>query len=58
MIKTKEIQLTDDNNRRDRDNKPDRDDIRKFQIRQPRHVDIKGGGRTQAARAKKSTDKK
>jgi len=58
MIKRKEIQLSDDNNRRDRDNKADREDIRKFQTTESRRGDIKGGGRTQAARAKKSTGKK
>ena len=57
MSKKREVKLDDDNNRRDRDNKWDRKEVRQLHVNEQRRGDLKGGGKTQAARTKQSSGK-
>ncbi len=57
MAKKNEITRDDDKNRRDRDNKPDRNDIRELETQQQRRGDLRGGGKTQGARTKQNSGK-
>ena len=57
MSKKKEILLTDDNNRRDRDNKADRDDIRKMKSTETRRGELGGHKSSEGKRTKSSSEK-
>ena len=53
MSKKKEVQLTDDNNRRDRDNKPDREDIQKMKSTETRRGELGGHKSSEGKKVKK-----
>jgi len=51
------INLKDDNNRRDRDNKPDKKEIQEFTVQHQKRGDLKVTGKTQGARTKEDAGK-